>query len=67
LVYWKIKITPINLILTESDAPVYKKSPLGIPLIVEKIASIKGISNNVVMDEIGKNTESFLKSNDFSR
>lgn len=57
-----IKITPINLILTESDAPIYKMSPLDIPLIVEKIASIKGISNKVAMDEIEKNTESFSKT-----
>ena len=56
-----IKNIPLNLILTESDAPINSKSPIDIPLIVKEIASLKEISETFVKKEIGKNTESFLK------
>ena len=58
-----IKNIPLNLILTESDAPINSRSPIDIPLIIKEIALLKEISETSAKEEIEKNIESFLKSN----
>lgn len=50
-----IKITPIESILTESDAPVYGMSPQDMPLLIERISSLKEIQPKEVADTIKTN------------
>ncbi len=47
-----IKITPLEFILTESDAPVYGMSPKDMPMLIERIASLKGIPPREVADTV---------------
>lgn len=56
-----VEITPINLILTESDAPVFNRTPLMIPQTVRRIADIKDISMEDAIEGIAKNHERFLQ------
>ena len=46
---------PIGNILTESDSPINKWTPLHIPKVVEKIAEIKGLPMDIVSNRIYKN------------
>ncbi|NYT00813.1 MAG: TatD family hydrolase [Methanocellales archaeon] len=50
-----IKATPIEFILTESDAPVYEMSPQDMPLLIDRIASLKEIPPREVADGIKTN------------
>ena len=50
-----IKKTPIEFILTESDAPVYDMSPHDMPLLIGRIASLKEIRPREVADNIKTN------------
>lgn len=56
-----IKMTPTNLILTESDGPVYNRTPLMIPKVVEKLAEIKGCSKKEMEEIISNNCLSFFE------
>lgn len=53
---------PIENILTESDSPVNKWTPLDIPKVVEKVAEIKGISIDMVSSKIYDNFIDHFKS-----
>lgn len=50
-----IKTTPIESILTESDAPVYEMSPQDMPLLIKRIASLKEMEPREVTDAIKTN------------
>lgn len=56
-----IKIIPTHQILTESDGPVYGRTPLMIPQIAGKLAEIKGCSKKEMEKTIANNCISFLE------
>ncbi len=60
-----VKNTPLDMILTETDAPYVtpvpyrgkRNEPMYIPDIVKKIAEIKGVEREVLREQILRNTE----------
>lgn len=60
-----VKNTPLDMILTETDAPYVtpvphrgkRNEPMYIPEIIKKVAEIKGVEFEQVRDQVLKNTE----------